>query len=203
MILELLKLSSEVQIALASGYTAYLIAYVGLRAPHRTIDVAFISLVFSLAATAISWTTASLGPIFSGAIAFCGSMIAGAIWRRWGRPCVRWILRRLRVAWSDDDPSALTTLSSGTKYFVTQIAVLTDDGTWYRCDDTAQFSDAPFGPCLIGPNGDVALYLTHEEKAGKKARKLKTVRHTHYGDRITYLPANRIRTIAVRHKKRR
>jgi hypothetical protein len=202
---ELLNLPWQIQVALASGYGAYLMSYTGIRSHHRAIDTTFITLVFGLIATAILGlgTVFEAGGIASGITAFAVTVLVGLWWRKWGRSALRWVLRRLDVSWSDDDPSALASISANTNCYLSQIAVLTEDGTWLRCDDTTKFKDAPFGPCLIGPNGDVALYLTHEEPPGKRARKLKTVRDSYYGDRLTYVPAPRIKRVALRYRSRR
>lgn len=90
---------------------------------------------------------------------------------------------------------------ANSKYRVYQVAVLKDDGTWLRCDDTTKFQGAPFAPCLLGPTGDVALYLTHTEPPNADVSELKTVRDAHYGDRITDVPANRIKMLTLRHVK--
>ena len=44
------ELSLSLQVALASGYLAYITAYAGLRRGHATQDAVFISLVFSVIA---------------------------------------------------------------------------------------------------------------------------------------------------------
>jgi len=49
----LLNLPWNIQIALASGYAAYLLGYRGVRAAHKAIDIAFITLVFGLVATGV------------------------------------------------------------------------------------------------------------------------------------------------------
>jgi hypothetical protein len=197
--LNFLKLPWEIQVALASGYAAYALAYTGLRERQRTIDIAFLSLVFSVPATMVFGVLASRSPIISIPIAFVGAFAVALIWRKFLRPLMFPILRQFNVTWADDDPSALATLCGNAKFGVTQIAVLLDDGTWLRCDDVQKFEHAPFWPYVLGPNGDVALYLTHEESAGGEAKALSTVRDPHYGDRITYVPASRIREITIRH----
>jgi len=200
---ELLSLPWEVQVALAGGYAAYAIANVGARAHHRTIDVAFATLVFGLLATGILVLAAGWGwtPISAGIAAFIGALTGGVIWRKWGRDLLRATLRTLNVTWTDDDPSALASLSMNARFPVSQICVLLDDGTWLRCDNTAKFNDAPYGPVLIGPNGDVAFYLTHIEEKGSEARELKTVRDGYYGDRIAYIPSSRIQRLTLRHMR--
>jgi len=201
---ELLNLPWQIQVALAAGYSGYMLAYVGLRHTHRQIDTIFISVVFSLIASgaislAARWSIESL---YSAASAFAVTCIVAVTWRRWGRKLLTKALRGINLSWGNDDPSALVTLSLNSEYPISQIAVLLDDGTWLRCDNTAIFNDAPFAPFLLGPNGDVALYLTHEEKIGEEAKELKSVRDSHYGDRITYVPASQIRQINFRHVSR-
>jgi len=200
---ELLKLSWQIQVALASGYSAYMLAYVGLRQSHRQIDTLFIALVFSLIASGTinlaglwRWTE---NPIVAGTIAFVLTTASAILWRKWGRKLLNKFLREINMSWSDDDPSALVTITSDSKHPISQVAVLLDDGTWLRCDSTSKFEGAPFFPCLIGPSGDIALYLTHEESAGQPAKELSSVRDAHYGDRLTYIPAQRIRQITLRH----
>jgi hypothetical protein len=197
--LDFLKLPWEIQVALASGYASYALAYTGLRDRQRTIDIAFLSLVFSVPATMIFGVMASKSPALTVPLAFISAFAVALIWRKFLRPLVFPILRKLNITWADDDPSALATLSGNSKFGVTQIAVLLDDGTWLRCDDVRKFENAPFWPYVLGPNGDVALYLTHEENAGGEAKTLSTVRDPFYGDRITYVPASRVREITIRH----
>jgi hypothetical protein len=197
--LDFLKLPWEIQVALASGYAAYALAYTGLRDRQRTIDIAFLSLVFSVPATIIFAVLASKPPTITIPLAFAAAFAVALVWRKFLRPFVFPILKKYDVTWSDDDPSALATLSGNSKFRITQIAVLLDDGTWLRCDDARKFSDAPFAPYLLGLNGDVALYLTHEEAADGKVKTLATVRDPGYGDRITYVPASHVKRITIRH----
>lgn len=194
---ELLNLPWQIQVSLGSGYAAYVLAYIGLRDRHRPIDTALITLAFGLIATAVLFLVGEEKPGWGSVGAFAACCISGMAWRKLGRPFIRGIVRSLDISWMDDDPSALATLSSNTQHHVTQIAVQLDDGTWLRCDDVSQFSGAPFAPFLLGPNGDVALYLTHE---GDKEQP--TTRNADYGDRITYIPASRVRCINIRQQAR-
>lgn len=200
--LEFLKLPWEIQGALASGYAAYAIAYTGLRERQKPVDIAFLSLVFSVPATLTFGWLASRGPTISIPAAFIVAVGTAIIWRKFIRPFAFPLLKKLNITWANDDPSALATLGGNAKFGITQIAVLMDDGTWLRCDDARNFDSAPFSPYLLGPNGDVALYLTHEEAADGKVKTLATVRDPVYGDRITYVPASRIKRITLRHKSK-
>lgn len=197
---ELLNLPAAAQIALASGYAGYMLAFAGHRVHHQTIDIAFNTLVFGLIATAIlSALTPFLGLFVAGASAFIGASTAGLIWRRWGHRAFRWVLRKTDVSWSNDDQSALITLMTNSTYPVSQIAVQLDDGGWLECIDTTRFNDAPYGPCLIGKGGDVALYVTHETLSNGERRELSTVSDPYYGTRLTYLPSEKVRRITIRH----
>jgi hypothetical protein len=200
--LEVLRLPWEIQTALASGYAAYMLAYTGIRMRHGALDAAFLTLVFSLIATLALTATARFGPLLSAPSAFVTTCLTGFVWRRWVRDYYRAAIRYFDVSWSDDDQSALDTLLGNSSHRISQIAVLLDDGTWLRCDDAAKFKDSPFGPCVLGPTGDVALYLTHEERLGSEARALTSVLSADYGDRITYIPAGRIKRVTLRHVAR-
>lgn len=198
---DLLKLPWEIQVALASGYAAYVVAYTGLRSRHQTIDVLLITLVFSLIASLALWLLSGSGELWRGLAALGGSLTSGLVWRRWGRSLAPKLLRALNATWADDAPSALATLSDNTTNPITQVAVLLDDGTWLECRDASKFADAPHGPCVIGPNGDIALYLTHEETPAGETKELKNVRDAIFGDRITYVPASRIKRITLRYQR--
>lgn len=202
---DLLKLPWDVQLPLASGYAAYVLAYTGLRDRQKTVDVAFISLVFSLIATAVLAvaTKHEVDPIKASAMAFGITVLSGVLWRKLGRPFVSWSLRAANITWSNDDPSALASLSDSTKFYVTQVAVYMDDGSCMSCVNAADFNGSPFGPLQIGPQGDVALYVTEVSPANGETRQQTNVRHADYGDRITYIPAARIRQITVRHQRHR
>jgi hypothetical protein len=201
---DLLKLPWDLQVPLASGYAAYVLAYTGLRDRQKTVDVAFISLVFSLIATGIIVVSAKRGiePIKASALAFAITVISGALWRKLGRPVVSWSLRAANITWSNDDPSALASLSENTKCYVTQVAVLLDDGSWLSCQNAVDFSRAPFGPFQLGPNGDIALYVTDISGADGVDKPQLTLRDPAYGDRITYVPAARIKRITVRYLRK-
>lgn len=201
---DLLKLPWDLQVPLASGYAAYVLAYTGLRNRQKTVDVAFISLVFSLIATGVLALAAkrSVEPIQASGLAFAVTVISGAIWRKLGRPFVGWSLRAANITWANDDPSALATLSENTKCYVTQVAVQLDDGSWLSCQSAVDFTGAPFGPFQLGPNGDIALYVTDITEADGTDKPQLTLRDPAYGDRITYVPAARIKRITVRYLRK-
>ena len=176
-----------------------MLAYSGLRAKHSAVNVAFATLVFGLLATGVLALLNSYSAFLAAPVAFAAALFSGFVWRKWGLALCYRFIRRSNLSWSNDDQSALETLSANSKFRLSQIAVLLDDGTWLECRDTTRFSNAPFGPCLIGPNGDVALYLTHEGTPNGKDREVKSVFDDHYGARITYVPASQIKRLTLRY----
>ena len=112
---------------------------------------------------------------------------------------VVWAMRKLDISWSNNDISAIATIIKDSKFPVSQIAVKLDSGDWLRCDDTRKFSDAPFGPCIIGDDGSVALYLTHRIDSKGEVKELGTTTVLEYGDRLSYVPANRVVQLNLRH----
>jgi hypothetical protein len=193
------SLPGHIQLSLASGYAAYYYAYVGSRSHHKTIDVALITLLFGMVATAVFLVLSPYtGTIIAGILAFSASVFAGAAWRWRGKDFLESDLKRHDFSWGNDDPSALHTLTSKTRFHFTQIAIQLVDETWLRCDDAELFSRSPHGPFTIGPSGDIALYLTQIDDPNGKETILKTVKSEHLGDRITYVPANQIRRITLR-----
>ncbi len=196
---DILNLPIAVQVALASGYAAYMLAFIGQRSHHKTVDVAFVTLMFSMIATAIWTNTAQHGLVSAGVASFLGTSVGGLVWRKWLSKVLQWLLRAANITWSNDDPSALATLSANTSYPVSQIGVQLDDGTWLECVETSRFNDAPYGPCILGMDGDVGLYLTHIEKPDGTRKEMETVHDSECGHRLTYVPASRIRRITLRH----
>lgn len=189
----------QVQLALASGFAAYLVAFMGIRHHHQAIEVTFWSILFSLVTTATLALVPDWDGLYAGVVAFSATVIAAVVWRKWLSDFLFSLLRKGDVSWSNDDPSALFTISNSTKFRITQVAVELEDGTWLRCDHADKFKDTPFGPLTVGPNGDVAFYLTHIDRPNEPEKELESVRHTDYGDRITYVPADKIRRITFRH----
>ena len=191
------------QIVLASGYLAYRVGYQGVGTHQRPIEIIFGALAFSLVASgvlALLGSCTSWHMIVKGLIAAGITLAAGVSWRKWGGEWFLALMRKWDISWGNDRPSALGAIMQNNKFPVSQIAVELDDGTWLRCDDASKFSDAPFGPCLLGPDGSVGLYLTHEDIPGGESRELKTTIDAHYGHRITYISANKIRRLALRHE---
>jgi hypothetical protein len=200
---DILALSWKVQVAIASGYAAYIVSYRGIRSHHSAQDTLFLSLVFSLVATGTLWLCRDLPPPLAGTWALITSLAAGLFWRRHGMQLLTETLRGPNTTWADDTPSAWVRLQENREFPVSQISVLLKDGTWLNCDETSKFNDAPYGPCVLGTNGDILIYLTSTtpKVVGTEAVKdkvLKTVLHEQYGARLTYVPSGEIARVNIR-----
>jgi hypothetical protein len=197
---ELLKLSWQTQVALGSGYAAYMLAYVGIREHHKAVDVTFRAIVFGLAASLCLYLKPFNSAVWDSVVGATAALVAGIAWRYLGINSLRRVLRWANVSWADDTPTAWTTISSAnSQHQLTQLSILMDDGTWLSCARVGDFNDAPFGPCVLGQTGDIALYVTQETELDKEPREQVTVRDDDYGVRLTYIPAARIKRISMRH----
>lgn len=194
-----LSLPWEIQVALGSGYLAYAFAYLGIKDHHKPIDTAFRSIAFGLCATSVlALIPASYG-FWRVASAVLASLVAGALWRCWIADGVQWLIRKADLSWSDETPSAWSKITlHNNRTYVSQISIQLDDDSWLFCDDTRRFVDAPYGPCVLGPNGDVAIYATHKCQPGGEIVEDPDVRDAHHGDKLTYVPASKIRRVSLR-----
>ncbi|MGB8363524.1 MAG: hypothetical protein ACLQUZ_01290 [Rhizomicrobium sp.] len=199
----ILNLPWQIQVVLAGGYAGYLLAYVGIRDGHRTVDTVFVALVFGVVASATLAVFETYPHLLAGTLAFIAPCVAAVVWRRFGRGVLHKLLRRWDVSWADDTPSAWAKFQENSDDRMSQIAVELDDYTWLECEELADFENAPFGPVYLGTRGDIALYVTRVKKKGEDARSQDTVRNPDFGDRITYVPASRIRRVTMRFKKTR
>jgi hypothetical protein len=194
---EVLTLPFAVQVALGSGYLAYLLAYSGIRQHHNATDVLFRTLAFGLAASVIiyfaphSWVAI--------AVAFAAPLLLAALWRWRGITATKSVLRNTEISWSDDIPTAwLSIVAETARARPAQIAVDLDNGRTLTCDDTRLFADAPHGPCLFGLDGSIGMYVTAERRENGEWVEHTDVRNPVDGDRLTYIPAASVRRVEIR-----
>lgn len=200
---DVLALSWTVQLALASGYAAYIIAFRGIRSHHSAQDTAFSVLVFSLITSSMLWYTWAWSPVASSVTAFGVSIAAAALWRSVGGPLLILVLRAIKVSWADDTPSAWARLQ-GDRAKTSQITVWLNDGGRLICDDASLFTGLPYSPCVLGTNGDVLLYVTDVHAAGDdgepSTKSQTTTLDPVWGARVTYVPGSQIARVTIRHE---
>ncbi len=200
---DFLKLSFALQTALASGYLAYLIAYAGIRQHHTTTDTIFKSFAFGLIATTIL-TFGYDAPVLRTLVAIACTVAGGILWRVIGMNLWPALLRDADVSWADDIPTAwLSLIATKTDARVSELTVELTDGRLLSCEDTRDFANSPFGPCIFGLSGDVALYVTSEMKPNGDWFDTEDVSHPSQGDKITYVPASSIKRVELRHWTKR
>ena len=200
---EVLELPWQVQLALASGYIGYVVAFIGVRRDHQTHDVVFLTLVFSLVASAASFSSKSFigSEIVRALFAITITVLVAGLWRKWG--CVWWqaLLRGWNISHSDNAASALGGLRVKTDAELTGVAVLLRDGSWLMCDDTSIFSKCVYPPFTIGENGDVLMYVSSQTAVDGTDKKLPTTLNKDFGDRLTYIPVDQIARLNMRFRK--
>lgn len=196
---ELFNLSLALQIAIASGYLAYVIAYAGIRQHHTTADALLKSFAFGVIATATFTFNDQMG-VATPLVAFVLPLGAGALWRWLGMKAWARLIRNSGINWADDIPTAwLSVTAMGTDSAPSQICVETIEGRLLLCDDTRVFKDAHQGPATFGLSGDVAFYVTAECRPNGEWIDKEDVDHSGYGGLLTYLPASQIKRVELRY----
>lgn len=196
--LDLLNLPFAIQMAVGSGYLAYLVAYAGIREHHSTTDVVFRTLSFGIVTTGIL-TLPIKYPYLLAALAITATVFAGIVWRKFGMRWSKSLLRSADVSWSDDIPSAWMSLTAAdTDCPHAQISVELDDGRMLHCANTRNFADAPYGPCLYGPDGSIAMYVTKEMRPDGSWFEHEHVFDESEGWQITYIRPSIIRKVHIR-----
>lgn len=196
---DLFKLSFTVQLAIGSGYLAYLIAYAGIRQHHTAADAILKSFVFGVI-TSATMLYGYQSKIWTPVVAFSLTIVAGILWRWRLMSWWRNLMRQSGVSWADDIPTAwLSVTATNTAYSPSQVAVETVDGRLLFCEDTRVYGDAHEGPVVFGLNGDVALYVTAERRPDGDWIEKDEIRHSSDGDLITYVPASQIKRVQLRY----
>ena len=195
----------EIQLVLASGYAAYFASYIGIREHHKPIEILFIVMVYGLATKfCFDFVGELVARPVAASISFVATVLIGIVWRAWGRGVTRKLIRNTGYSWSDDDPSALHSITSSTDCWFTQVAVQTIDGTWLECRDTTSVSEEPNGPFIVGQTGDIALYVTDVTKPNDvKHSNQSSLLDPSWGSRMHYIPANQIMKVTFRLKKKK
>lgn len=184
---------------LAAGYIGYRLAFLGRDGAHRATDVIFISLAFALAGKMImagfgAWTM--LGAI--AAVLITASI--GALWRNWGaNQSFAW-LRRLRLIDHDGQPDVWRSMLARKLPPPLQIVVYLKNGQRLMCSDMRPFYQQPLGPCLLGEDGSVALFVTDYRNAGSTDW-VEITNENHesveWAPPITFIPASEIARVQM------
>lgn len=195
-----LNLPLETIAVLAAGYLGYRAAFAGNDHQMQTADIVFSSLVFALVAKVAIWLASLWLPMMLAAvIAVPAAVLAALIWRRWGYGAWRKVGRRVGLVTADRHQTVMQTVVATEGMRPSQMSVRLNNGEALMCDVLANFNDKPHGPCLWGPDGSVAMYVTSRRKAGSDEWEDINPTDEAWGSVLTILPADQVEEINIRY----
>ncbi|MBR9863275.1 MAG: hypothetical protein GYB24_07565 [Rhodobacteraceae bacterium] len=203
--IEIVELGWRTQIVFVSGYLGYIIAYSGRREAHGPIDTAGIVFSFGgiglLAIALISSCLSDSGnrDYLLGVSAVAASVSAAIIWRRFGADLTRYLVEKLSGNRDDGLPTAWATIIQRQNLTYTQLVITLNDGTVYESYPLGNFQHFPNGPCVLGSDGSIGMYVTYITEADGNGRNTVYINDDD-GMRMTYIPSNQIKEIDVRRK---
>lgn len=192
---------------IGSGYIGYRIAFTGKDKTHATIDVIFLTFVFAALA---KFASGYLRPLLATHLSQANSEIvvavvsllvviaAAAIWRRFGEFQIFRALRQLKVSHSDRYHTAWETITLRSGIYPSQLIVRKKDGSSLMSEKLSDFAKAPFGPCVFGSDGSIALYVTDFKSLNGEWESIVDAATPDWGQSITYIAASEISEIEVR-----
>ena len=196
----LLSLPIDTLLLLASGYLGYRLAFTGKDREHKTTDVIFISAAFAAIAKAVMMIGSAAGSLAAGLfLAAPASLLAAIIWRRWVSGWVFGILKNKQIMTHDRTETAWQSLIARDGNVIRQIVVHRTDGVSYMCKDFFHFKDMKPTPLLLGVDGSIAMPVSHWRDINETEwDTFDDVMDADWGDKITYIPASQIRSVAIR-----
>ncbi|MEQ8747343.1 hypothetical protein [Pyruvatibacter sp.] len=201
-------------VVLGAGFAAYRVAFTGKKKGHGAIDVFFITVVFAAIAKFAFEVASNMVPsptpdVMSGYAALAGSAAAvvvalgaAAIWRKWGEDRFKALLRAGNVSYSDGNHSAWDQVRVSMSARPTQLIVRKTSGKQLMCDDLKTWEYFPFGPCIYGEDGSIALYVTNVRQDATLDWFDIEPLDEGAGVAMTYIPADQISEIEVRYQVR-
>lgn len=197
---DLLTLPLDTITILAAGYLGYRVAYTGKDTGHGAMDTLFMSLVFALVAKLVLQGLAMLAVPLMVAIPFavCLAIFVASGWRKWGQHLTFAALRGAGVSTSDRHRTAWDTIRTDARLRPSQLILRRKDGVSLMCDNLGQFADHFPGCCVLGSDGSVALFVTHQSGPEDKDWEAMDVDHADWGALLTYIPAAEIAGLHIR-----
>lgn len=158
---QLLELPFSTVALLGAGYLGYRLAYIGRDAAHKASDTVFLSLVYAAIAKGVGVLFAPIAePTLQALAGLAGALVVAGTWRRRGQEATFATLRRWGVLDHDGFASAWDSALGRRLPPPTRLVVRLKSGKRLMCENLADFEAAPLGPCLLGPDGSVGLYVT-------------------------------------------
>lgn len=207
----ILDLPFETLAAIAAGYMSYRVAYTGRDGAHSNTDSLLITLVFAFFARTVSQfllQTPALSlfqtqPNLAVFIGILAALVFAIIWRKFLAEQIFTLFRRSKISDSDRHKSAWETLlGRPPRNGPTQLFVACNDGVRLLCERLDDFRSAPMGPCVLGHDGSVLIYVTHRKSnpggEWEDDQSPGTV-DNNWGYELTYVPTSRISEIRLRY----
>lgn len=203
---ELLQLPWQIQIVIVSGYLSYRVAYAGRSSAHRATDIVAIILCFggvALAAFEVIHRQIDgiQGQAIASAAAIIASLLSAAIWRRFVSGWANYAIKAISRSQEDGYATAWDTIVQKERLLYSQLNLTLTNGDIYESYPLGRFNKWSNGPCVLGGDGSVAMYVTHITPAGGTRREVNLL-ETEEGKRITYVPSGSIREIDLRRERR-
>lgn len=198
---ELLELPLQVQLSLGLGYCAYVVAYSGLTAHHRSRDAVFISFAFgAIAMLGYGAGAIKLGPWGAAGAAALVTMLAAMLWRGFGRRSIYWLLMRLKVHGDDGHSDCWQSLIQTPNLVVGQIAVYTNDGRILWMNQRAPYFEGPKNGLELGVDGSILMVVEEETLPDGTEVQKEDIVDEAWGTRLTYIPSASINRVNIRVK---
>jgi hypothetical protein len=194
---ELINLPLEIQTALAGGYLAYWVAYVGIDEQRRSLDVVFRTFAFGLPAVWAFRAALPHGELLALITGVSAAVLLGCLWRWFGRQLSLKAQHRLKVHQEDGIASAWTALIQQKDMKVSQLSVHTADGR-VLIQNSHSFPEAHLGGLYFGSDGSIVMVVEEEELPDGTEEMRQGVRDADWGTRVTYIPADQITRVNIR-----
>ena len=223
---ELIELSWKSQVVLVGGYLSYVLAYSGRRASHGPTDILGIILCFGgigLLCTVLleAWIadlgilsheakseadqdknqSVSLRTFVIGTTSLSGPLFTAILWRGFLNDWTWKTIGNITRSKEDGLPSAWATLIQSKGLDYSQLVVTLKSGVIYESFPLGDFNKYPNGPCVFGPDGAIAMYVTYITEADGSGREVEHI-HDADGYRITYIPESEISEVDFRRQRR-
>lgn len=196
----LLNLPFDTLFLVAVGYLSYRVAYIGRGAGRSGIETVFLSAVFAMLAKAITLglLAARLPEWLNYAVTVPAVVALALAWRRWLQELLFRLQRRLGINEHDGFTGVWDSMLSRPLPPITQIVVRLKSGRQLMSDDVARFSKSPLGPCLLGEDGSIAIYVTHVINDREVGWVETEPVHAEWGESMTYIRADQISEVEIR-----
>jgi hypothetical protein len=205
----LLELSWQSQVVVVGGYFSYALAYAGRRAAHKAMDTLAITLCFGgvglysmhLASAIVSRCQTAISesvlPLLLSIIGILMPLLVAVCWRGFMREWMVAFSRRLSGSIEDGLGTAWSSIIQHEKAPYSQLIVTLKDGTMYESSPLHKFEKMPNGPCVLGEDGAVGMYVTDITTYWGATRSTQEL-IGEGGIRMTYIPASQIKEIDIR-----